>query len=104
MTRMTVHVTEVALTRTPITSFPANGVSIRVLRGYGLALSLYESTLPMALATVIYRDINPTRQMAVKRPMAQLAYTLSRRPDVSEPFDVEISYDDGGTDSVADES
>ncbi len=94
MTMKTAHLTEEALTRTSIASAPAHTVSIRVLRGYGLELTLYESTAPSAPAKVTYRDLNPTREYALKHPMGALAYTLRRRPGVTEPFDVEITYDE----------
>jgi hypothetical protein len=102
-TRKVVHLTEEALQRTPLTAATASMVSVRVLRGYGLELTLFDSISPMALGTVTYRDLNPTKELAVKHPMAQLAYTLKRRPDVSEPFDVEVSYDqaDAETDATA---
>jgi hypothetical protein len=92
MTRKTVHLTEEMLIRTQITAATASMVSVRVVRGYGLELTLFESMSPMALATVTYRDLNPAREMAVKNSMRQLAYTLRRRHDVSEPFDIEVTY------------
>jgi hypothetical protein len=92
MSNTTVHLTEEALSRTPLSAAKVSRVSIRVVRGYGLELALFESMLPMSPARVTYRDLNPRRDVAFERPMAQLAYTLKRRPDVSEPFDVEVTY------------
>lgn len=94
MTRHTIHLTDEALTRTALPAFTANAVSVRVVRGYGLELALYETMAPNVRAIVTYRDLNPARDITFKHPLNALAYTLRRRPDVSEPFDIEIMYED----------
>jgi len=92
MSNTTVHLTEEALSRTLLSAAKVGRVSIRVVRGYGLELALFEGMSPMSPARVTYRDLNPRKEVAFERPMTQLAYTLRRRPDVSEPFDIEITY------------
>jgi hypothetical protein len=92
MSNTTIHLTEEVPSRTLLSAAKVSRVSIRVVRGYGLELALFESMLAAALARVTYRDLNPRKEVAFGRPMSQLAYTLRRRPDVNEPFDVEVTY------------
>ena len=92
MSNTTVHLTDEALIRTRLSADRVSRVSIRVVRGYGLELALFDSLLGVSPARVTYRDLNPRKEVAFDRPMAQLAYTLRRRPDVDEPFDVEVTY------------
>jgi hypothetical protein len=92
MANKTVHLTEEALSRTQLSAAKVSHVSIRVVRGYGLELALFESLLAVSPARVTYRDLNPRKEVAFERPMALLAYTLRRRPDVNEPFDVQVTY------------
>jgi hypothetical protein len=94
MTRQSIHLTEEAETRTALPAFTTNTLAVRVVRGYGLELALYATTASTAHAIVTYRDLNPTRDVTFKRPVHALAYTLRCRPDVSEPFDIEITYED----------
>jgi len=92
MTQKTIHLTEEALTRRALSAVTATIVAVRVVRGYGLELVLYEGLAPSARVMVTYRDLHPGRDVAFKHPLQALAYTLRRRPDVSEPFDIEITY------------
>jgi hypothetical protein len=92
MSNTTVHLTEEALSPTQLSAAKVSRVSVRVVRGYGLELALFDRLLGVSPARVTYRDLNPTKEVAFERPMEQLAYTLRRRPDVDEPFDVEVTY------------
>jgi hypothetical protein len=94
MTRKTIHLTEEALTRRALPAFTTNAVTVRVVRGYGLELVLYDGMAPSARVTVTYRDLHPARDVSLKHPLQALAYTLRRRADVSEPFDIEITYEE----------
>lgn len=94
MTRQSIHLTEEAVTRTALPAFATNTLAVRVVRGYGLELALYETMAPDVRASVTYRDLNPARDVTFKHPLHALAYTLRRRPDVSEPFDIEITYEE----------
>lgn len=94
MTRQSIHLTEEAVTRTALPAFTATTIAVRVVRGYGLELALYSTMAPDARAIVTYRDLNPARDATLKYPLHALAYTLRRRPDVNEPFDIEITYEE----------